>query len=187
MLEIEAINAILRFSGRQRVNQATSGDQTANTALETLTRVRKEILNKPYGFNERRLALQEDVTGRVPVAVDWLAIKFPSRRYATRFDVDENRTFVWDFQQDDWATGPIRGVRVTVDTPEFEHIPDPFAYWIAYRAAEEFFYETNQQPPPYLINEAMKRRQIALNSVRSVNLNDATGFTTLISSHFTRT
>jgi hypothetical protein len=187
MIEIEAINTVLRFSGRQRVNHVTRGDQTANIALETLTRVRREILNKPYGFNERRLTLQGDITGRVPVTVDWLAIKFPSRRYTTRFDVDEDRTFVWDFQLNDWAGGPIAGVRVTVDTPEFEQIPDPFAYWIAYRAAEEFFYEVNQQPPPYLINESVVRRQVALNSVRSVNLNDATGFTTLISSHFTRT
>lgn len=177
MLELTAVNTMLRFAGRQGVNQIVDGDQTSNVALETLARVRREILEKPYLFNEIRMCLQAEQDGRVALNLEYLQVIFLETTFGERLDPNDGIAYVWDVDRNDWVRNRQVDVIFTFDIENFRSIPESFASWIAAEAASEFFLEVNQFESTALIRKAVRRRSIAMNALpRRLNHSTATGF-----------
>ena len=72
MEQLDAVNLILRRSKKQAVNRITDGDLRSNTALATLTRVRKRVLSTPFPFNRLKTDLPLNAAGKVPIPTAYL-------------------------------------------------------------------------------------------------------------------
>jgi len=178
MQSLEAINRMLRLTGHQSVNAVDEGDARAALAIQTLTQVRRDILTTPYQFNHLRIDLPVDISGKVPIARKWLSVVLPKNTLAERYDEANNAVFVWDINADDWHDSLVQKVIVTYDIVDFPSIPESFAQWIAYEAAQQYFAEhKGGDGSSYIERRLNQRRQIAINQNPPISIDSAIGHT----------
>ena len=137
---LTAINFALRGSGLDPSSDPTNENPEAGLAIEVIKRTRTEILETGFPFNTRKITLQVDQGGRVPISSAYLDVVLP-RGFTTRVDETNGERYVWDINDDDWHDQAMERIQIIHDIVEFSQIPEAFGRWIARQAALNFFTE----------------------------------------------
>lgn len=137
---LTAINFALRGSGLDPSSDPTDENPEAGLAIEVITRTRREILETGFPFNVRKITLQVDQGGRVPISSAYLDVDLP-RGFTTRVDEGDGERYVWDIEDDSFHDEAMERIEIVHDIVEIEQIPEAFGRWIARQAALNFFTE----------------------------------------------
>ena len=138
---LTAINFALRGSGLDPASDPTDENAEAGLAKEVIERTRREILETGFPFNVRKVTLQVDASGRVPVSSAYLDIDLP-RRFTTRVDEGgDAQQYVWDIEDDSFHDEAMERIPIVHDIAEFSQIPEAYGRWIARQSAVNFFTE----------------------------------------------
>lgn len=178
MEELAAVNYCLRRAGRESAADISNLSSQAGNARATLVRVRQEVLETGFRFNERRVTLSVSVSNnRVPVSASYLAVVLPEN-LITQVDSADGVRYVWNESTNDWHSEQVTNVTVIFDIAAYENLPHKFAVWIARQAAAEYWSEVNagKQSPNQILRDALDARQKALNSAPPVDIRDRTGW-----------
>lgn len=178
VLELFAINYLLRRAGRESAADISQLNAQAANASATLVRVRQEVLETGFRFNSRDVTLSVSATNnRVPVSAAFLDLILPEN-LIVQVDSEDGVRYVWNQSTNDWHSEQITNVTVIFDIPAFENLPHKFAVWIARQSAAEYWSEVNagRQAPVQIIRDSLDARQKALNSTPPVDIRDNTGW-----------
>lgn len=175
MQEIEALQLIVRANGQQQPAAVT--DANAAHAKGVLDRERRKILTNGYHFNTDRITIEVDANDRVPLSRDYLKVCFNTYQNLSWRDDGPSR-FVWDVDANDWHHDRLENVDV-VYLLDFDRLPEPFARWIADKAALENWYDSNVGADnSRLVRNLRESNALAINSLppMSLNVHGATGY-----------
>ena len=137
---LTAINFVLRGSGLDPSSDPTDENPEAGLAIEVIERTRTEILETGFPFNTRKITLQVDQGGRVPISSAYLDVELP-RGFTTRVDESDGERYVWDIEDDSFHDEAMERIPIIHDIIEFSQIPEAFGRWIARQSAVNFFTE----------------------------------------------
>ena len=173
---LTAINFALRGSGLDPASDPTDENAEAGLAKEVIERTRREILETGFPFNVRKVTLQVDASGRVPVSSAYLDIDLP-RGFTTRVDEGgDAQQYVWDIEDDSFHDEALERIPIVHDIEEFSQLPEAFGRWIARQSAVNFFTEHNSGAgvPGTLISARNEARAKAENSQPGGSIRTAT-------------
>lgn len=163
---LTAINFALRGSGLDPSSDPTDENPEAGIAIEVITRTRREILETGFPFNVRKITLQVDQGGRVPISSAYLDVDLP-RGFTTRIDTEDGDRYVWDIDDDDWHDEAMERIEIVHGIADIAQIPEAFGRWIARQAAVNFFTEHHGSKvgaPATLMGQMHEARAKAENS-----------------------
>lgn len=167
MTELECMNLMAIACQNNPLNDSDpNNDSEASQYKPAIDRARHEILSQNwFKWNSHLQTIEPDSNGDV---------KIPNRSGVINFMFDPtvNDTIVekelggalWNRQTNTKLTTSINVL--LADDTQFELIPEKFAHWIAWRAAELMSFKLNgaEGNIGYIINEKRKARSAALNS-----------------------
>lgn len=137
---LTAINFVLRGSALDPSSDPTDENPEAGLAIEVIKRTRREILETGFPFNVRKITLQVDQSGRVPISSAYLDVDLP-RGFTTRVDESDGERYVWDIDDDSFHDEAMERIPIVHDIADLDQIPEAFGRWIARQAAVNFFTE----------------------------------------------
>ncbi len=187
MLQLEAINIIIRGSNKAVINDLDDESQAAQVAKRTLKQSRIDILERGWGFNTRNITLKLNSDSKVPVSDSYLRVIIPDSRLAVQMDENEDGAlFVWSHKTnvDTWHDAEIINVKIVMDFPDdedYRRLPQLVAQWIAWKAAADFWTEAHDGS----INQKLEAKSVRhqtrwLNTQGDLgNVRDASGFTAI--------
>lgn len=173
---LTAINFVLRGSGLDPSSDPTHENPEAGLAIEVIKRTRTEILETGFPFNVRKVTLQVDQGGRVPISSAYLDVILP-RGFTTRVDETNGERYVWDINDDDWHDEALERIPIIHDIESYSQIPEAFGRWIARQSAVNFFTEHHGSKigvPATLTNQRNEARAKAENSQPGGSIRTAT-------------
>jgi hypothetical protein len=175
---LTAMNRCLQNAGQGSVNDQDSTDPNAAHAKTTIANVMREMEGKSYNFNTNVVTLTVNGDGKVPLSKDYLKV-FLRNGLSIRHDDDDQR-FVWDISENDYYAEELTDVHVVFFEDEFLNFENDVAQWIAWKAAERYWFEVKQSDPPaYIIRERVNAENDAMNNMTGQSLNRATHFDVL--------
>ncbi len=187
MLQLEAINIIIRGSNKAVINDLDDESQAAQVAKRTLKQSRIDILERGWGFNTRNTTLQLDASLRVPISESYLRVIIPDSKLVVQMDEnDDGKLFVWSHHKnvDTWFNAAIIDVKIILDYPgdeDFKRLPQLIAEWIAWKATADFWTEAHDGSVNQKLEAKSVRHQSRwLNTQGDLgNVRDASGFTAI--------
>ena len=173
---LTAINFVLRGAALDPASDPTDENPEAGLAVEVIKRTRREILETGFPFNTRKVTLQIDEGGRVPISSAYLDVVLP-RGFTTRVDEGDGERYVWDISNDDWHDQAMERIDINHDIETYSQIPEAYGRWIARQSAVNFFTEHNGSKftvPATLISQRNEARAKAENSQPAGSIHTAT-------------
>lgn len=176
MLEIDAINRIIRAAGQVQANSTT--DPNAAVAKNVLARERRRLLAGGFAFNTDKIVVQVNTSGRVPVSSEFLKIRFRDGDGHLDTRKESGTRYIWNLNEGTWHDQDTE-LEVVFDMP-FADIPENFGQWISDYAAKQHWGDVN---PNGRINQRLEREEqtshaVAINSLEPgrMNVHGATGW-----------
>ena len=184
---LEAVNIVLRAAGKPGINDLDVVNDDGEYAKRVISEVRTQVLSNGYGFNSRVMDLSVTAEGRVEIPLGYLDIRglpdgvYP--QYDEEADPGHTKLFLYDTTNDEWYATALTEIIVVLDRfkddDEFRLIPEKFAYWIARRAAANYWEEINQGPSQSLESKAVRAKTLAMQSREFKTIHGVTGFSAL--------
>ena len=183
MLYLEALNLIIRGAAKAAINDPDDLSDSAQLAKLALARSRKRILSIGWQFNTKKITLQPNTAGRVPVSNAYLEILFKETKHIVQVDEEDNAKYVWNSDNQDWETAAVAETTVcfdyTPDSSQFKLLPEKLASWIAHDAAAKFWLESKGTVNQAHEAKAIREQSIWMNTQNLGDIHDVTGFTRL--------
>src|SRR3990172_11455428 len=184
MRYLDALNIIVRGANRPAINEPDDKSASSQLAKRTLGKARKEILSIGWAFNIRRIDLEVNAAGRVPVNPAYLEVRIPNDRLVIQLDEEDSVKYVWNTQDQDWEDEEVENVEVVFDYADdstlFEKLPEKIAAWIAAQAAPDYWTEANNGGVSQKLEAtAIRQQSIWLNTQNLGDLDEVTGYSAI--------
>lgn len=198
---LEALNRVLRGSGKGALQEVGDESMDKGDAQEALNRSRIAILTNGYAFNTDTSDLQPDPNegNKVPYPEEMLYVgigsnqsrlnrantdtRLLSYRYTDNSTGDQ-QAFLFDLRLRAFVKDTVKNIVTVFDVFDagdetdqgFNRIPQLCADWIAKQAAAEFFHEVNASPSATLAAAATRASTKFVNRERFSTIHGVTGF-----------
>ncbi len=201
---LEALNRVLRGSGKGVLQELEDESMDKGDANEALDRSRIAILSNGYAFNTDVSDLNPDPAegNKVPYPEGMLQVALGSRRFQrNRSSIESRRlsfrytenssgsqqAFIYNMRERKFVTDQVKDVVTVFDVFDvsdeankgFDRIPQLCADWIAKQAAAEFFHEVNASPSATLEGRAIRANTKFVNREEFSDIHSVTGFRTM--------
>lgn len=161
---LDAYNLMLTSVQQEALNDTESQDYEVAQLSNVLNQAKKEILTQiTSDFNSHVQTLTKNADNVIIIPDGVIKVNFPPS-LRNRVVERQRGEPLWDRLNNEAYTTDI--TCLLINDVEFDLIPEIFAQWIAWRAAELFSFKLNGASADisYIRGELIKARQIALNS-----------------------
>lgn len=174
--ELEMVNIVIRSIGMAPALTLDESSQQVALSQLAIGHVRREILSVGWVFNTDTVDLSySSEHGKILIPSAYLKV-YLSDGYVVR------NGGVWYNAGAEFYTDDLTNIKIVIDIPNDE-MPEPFQQYVAYKACERMWEDTNGETAPLHIRERTARAWAKAAASEKNGLKMATGISSMESAH----